>query len=359
MISIKHLEHLRSGGSGIHDINLEVEQGEQVVLIGPSGSGKSTLLHCINLLNHPQSGEIIINGKNILETGTDMVEVRKKIGMTFQEFTLFSHKTLLENVMMGPHDLLGLSKEDAIDRAEQYLKLVGLWEKKSSYPEELSGGQKQRGEIARCLAMEPDILLLDEPTSALDSVSAGEVQAVIRQLASEGRTMIIVTHDLEMCRNIGSRVVVIKDGRILEEGTPEDIFEQPKYEETWNFVQQLRTLHFEITSRNFDLYELNARIEQFGHNYFLTEKQIRNMELVIEELVFHSIMENTDHIQINVQYFGAIHSAEMEFIYGGKELNPFDNDDEDLLSMLLVRPLTSDVQYEYTEQNYLKFLLQF
>ncbi len=359
MIELKGLSCRIAGNQVLHDISCQVNPGDVIALIGPSGAGKSTLLRCINLLEKPESGEVWIRGTNILEAGTDIQEIRKHIGMVFQSGSLFSHRMLIENVMMGPVDLLGKEKQAAFDTAKQYLKTVGLGEKLYAYPDELSGGQRQRGEIARCLAMEPDILLLDEPTSALDISMRGEVQAVINRLAGGGRTMMLATRDFRFCRNVANRIFYVDEGTIYEEGTPEEIFEHPKREKTRAYVRQLRSFRYVITSRDFDLYALNAGIESFCRDYFLTAKQVRNLELVLEELVIHTLLAHTDRITIEIRYFEDDGSVQVLLLYDGPPLNPFRNEEEDVLSMLLVRQFADQEEYHYeNEQNRLSFRLR-
>ncbi len=358
MIKFQNMNCIFESGEGLKDINTEVNKGDIIAVIGPSGSGKSLLLRCINLLQRPTGGQILINGQNILDSETDIYEIRKHIGMVFQAFTLFSHKTLLENVMMGQIDLLSKDKNEAFEQAKKYLQMVGLGEKLHFYPDELSGGQKQRGEIARCLAMNPDILLLDEPTSALDSSMAGEVQAVINRLAQAGLTMMIVTHDFQFCRNIATRVFYMDGGQIYEQGTPEEVFDHPKKERTAAFVQNLRSLKYDIESKDFDLYELNARMESFGRDYFLSKNSIRNLELVIEELVIHNLLNYTSQIHLDIQYYEATQSLAIRLVYSGNPFNPFDNDEEDILSMLMVRQFSSDIEYRYLKNNILKFQIR-
>ena len=200
MISIKHLSKSFGSVTPLKDVNAEIQQGEVITVIGPSGTGKSTLLRCLNLLETPTSGEILVDGVNILEKGADIQALRRKMGMVFQSFNLFSHLMVMENLMLGPVDLLGRSRQEAYDRGMELLELVGLRDKALAYPDELSGGQKQRVAIARTLAMDPEIILFDEPTSALDPTMVSEVLGVIRRLAQEGMTMMIVTHEMKFAR---------------------------------------------------------------------------------------------------------------------------------------------------------------
>lgn len=223
----------------LKELNIEIEDGEVVCLIGPSGSGKSTFLRCLNLLEVPTSGEITVDGYLLTDKKTNINLVRQNIGMVFQHFNLFPHLTVLENITFAPTDLKKLSAEDAKQRAIELLKTVGLEDKKEVYPESLSGGQKQRVAIARALAMNPDVMLFDEPTSALDPEMVGEVLAVMKQLAKDGMTMVIVTHEMGFAKEVADRVIFTADGHFVEEGTPEQVFEHPQHERTQDFLNKV------------------------------------------------------------------------------------------------------------------------
>ena len=223
----------------LHDINLKVKSGEVVCLIGPSGSGKSTLLRCINKLNDFTDGDVIIDGISINDKKIDLNKMREKIGMVFQHFNLFPHLTVLENITLAPVMLKIMSKETAKEKAKELLKKVGLENKINSYPSQLSGGQKQRVAIARSLAMNPEMILFDEPTSALDPEMIGEVLEVMKKLAEDGMTMIIVTHEMRFAKEVADRIIFMENGRILEEGTPEDIFIRPSNIRTINFLNKV------------------------------------------------------------------------------------------------------------------------
>jgi polar amino acid transport system ATP-binding protein len=220
-------------------ISFTVNKGEVVCLIGPSGSGKSTLLRTTNGLETIESGQIFFEGSPLPTAPREVQHVRRRMGMVFQSFELFPHKTALENITMGPSKVLGLSKAETHERATKLLAKVGLAEKASSFPVNLSGGQQQRVAIARALAMEPDVMLFDEPTSALDPETVGEVLTVMKQLASEGMTMVVVTHEMTFARKVANWVVVFEEGKILEEGPPEQIFDNPLMDRTREFLAHL------------------------------------------------------------------------------------------------------------------------
>ncbi|MBQ8184542.1 MAG: amino acid ABC transporter ATP-binding protein [Lachnospiraceae bacterium] len=223
----------------LNGIDTHISKGEVVCVIGPSGSGKSTFLRCLNLLEEPTGGQIIFEGKDITAPKTDIAKVRQKMGMVFQQFNLFNNLSIMENITVGPMRVKGMSKEAAEAKAYELLDRVGLREKAASYPRELSGGQKQRIAIVRARAMEPDVMLFDEPTSALDPEMVGEVLDVMKALAKEGMTMVIVTHEMGFAKEVGDRVLFIDEGVILEEGTPEEIFNDPRNPRTQEFLSKV------------------------------------------------------------------------------------------------------------------------
>ena len=239
MIHVKDLKKSYGKNNVLNGINEHIKKGEVVVIIGPSGSGKSTFLRCLNLLEEPTSGEIIFEGKNITDKKIDINKTREKMGMVFQHFNLFPHKTVLENITLAPIKVKGIKVEDANKKAIELLKLIGLEDKKDTYPASLSGGQKQRIAIARSLAMEPDVLLFDEPTSALDPEMVGEVLNVMKDLAKKGMTMVVVTHEIGFAREVGDRILFIDGGKILEEGTPEEVLNNPKNDRTKDFLSKV------------------------------------------------------------------------------------------------------------------------
>ena len=220
-------------------VDAVIDHGEVVVVIGPSGSGKSTFLRSLNLLEIPTGGEIYVDGHNILAKGANVDLHRQKMGMVFQHFNLFPHMTILRNMTIAPMKLLGKSREDAESLAMELLEKVGLADRAGAYPSQLSGGQKQRVAIVRALCMQPDVMLFDEPTSALDPEMVGEVLEVMKSLAHDGMTMIVVTHEMGFAREVGSRVIFMADGRIIEEGTPDEMFEHPKSDRLKTFLAKV------------------------------------------------------------------------------------------------------------------------
>lgn len=223
----------------LRDINVHISQGEVIAVIGPSGSGKSTFLRCLNRLEEPTSGSIFIDGVDIMARNTNINQIRAKLGMVFQNFNLFPHKTVLDNIMLAPIKVKNISKENAQNKAMELLKRVGLQDKKNAYPNQLSGGQKQRIAIARALAMEPEIMLFDEPTSALDPEMIKEVLDVMIDLARDGMTMMIVTHEMGFAKNVASRVLFMNEGTVLEDKPPHELFENPTHSRTKEFLYKV------------------------------------------------------------------------------------------------------------------------
>lgn len=239
MIKINNLIKTFGDLEVLKGISTEISKGEVISIIGPSGSGKSTFLRCINMLEEPTAGEILINGENILDRSVNINVIRQKVGMVFQHFNLFPHKTVLENITIGPIKLKGMSQNEADELGIKLLEKVGLADKKDVYPNKLSGGQKQRVAIARALAMNPEVILFDEPTSALDPEMIGEVLEVMKDLAKEGMTMLVVTHEMGFARTVGNRIFFMDRGVILEDGNPTEIFENPKNERTKEFLEKV------------------------------------------------------------------------------------------------------------------------
>jgi len=305
MITVKHLSKTFYNGGApltvLRDVNCEIKKGEVISIIGPSGTGKSTFLRCINLLETPSSGEIIINGVNILDKKTDLSKVREKMGMVFQNFNLFNHLSILDNVTIGPRKLLGVSKAEAEKKAMELLRMVGLAEKANNMPSDLSGGQKQRVAIARCLSMNPEIILFDEPTSALDPTMVGEVLSVIRQLAQQGMTMLIVTHEMKFAKDVSTRIFFMNEGIIYEEGSPEVIFNKPSKPATTAFINKIRGINVKISSNDCDMPGIEASIDQFCMKYAVKEEIIERAKTVVREMIT-SVLPITSETVLHVDY---------------------------------------------------------
>jgi polar amino acid transport system ATP-binding protein len=239
MVHVKNLKKNFGKLEVLKDISVDIAEGEVVVLLGPSGSGKSTFLRCLNQLEIATSGTIVVDGNDVTDKNTDINKVRENIGMVFQHFNLFPHKTVLENIMMAPVELKLMTKSEAKDKGMQLLRRVGMESKADAYPSQLSGGQKQRVAIARALAMNPDVMLFDEPTSALDPEMVGEVLNVMQELAADGMTMVVVTHEIGFAREVADRIIFMDAGYIVEEGTPEEVIAHPKEARTIDFLNKV------------------------------------------------------------------------------------------------------------------------
>lgn len=241
LIKVENLQKYYKGGEikALDGINTEIKKGEVVVVIGPSGSGKSTFLRCLNLLEVPTGGSIFFEGTDITDEKTDINIHRQKMGMVFQHFNLFPHMTILKNMTIAPMKLLKKSEKEATEKAMQLLRRVGLEDRANAYPSQLSGGQKQRIAIVRALCMEPEVMLFDEPTSALDPEMVGEVLEVMKQLAHDNMTMVVVTHEMGFAKEVGTRVMFMADGKQVEEGTPEEIFDHPKSDRLQQFLAKV------------------------------------------------------------------------------------------------------------------------
>ncbi|MEI6691850.1 MAG: ATP-binding cassette domain-containing protein [Chlorobium sp.] len=348
MIKIEHLSKSFGNLEVLKDVSVEIKTGEVISIIGPSGTGKSTFLRCINLLDRPSGGSIRIDGVDILDPKTDVPKIRQKMNMVFQSFNLFFHLSVLDNLSIGPIKLLGKTKEEAEQKSRDLLKLVGLAEKADSYPDELSGGQKQRVAIARCMAMDPKIILFDEPTSALDPTMVSEVLSVIRRLAKDGMTMAIVTHEMDFARDVSNRVLYMDDGIIYEEGTPEQIFDNPQKEKTRTFINRIRSFSYHIASPDYDLYALNAEIQLFCEKQILPIKTRQNLTLLIEEMlrIFNPLLAVTQ-LEIAFAYSEKNDSLEVVFESTGEAVNLLD---KNLLpetpGLTIIRSVTGSIDYK-------------
>ena len=290
LIEIRHVRKEFANVVPLKDVNATIEKGEVVSIIGPSGTGKSTLLRCINRLETPTSGEILVDGVNMCDPSTDLPGMRRKMGMVFQDYNLFEHKLVVENLMMAPIDLLGMGKQEAWDQSMELLNMVGLKDKAEAWPHELSGGQRQRVAIARSLSMNPTILLFDEPTSSLDPTMELEVLSVIKDLAERGLTMLVVTHAARFAKEVSSRVFFMDRGEIWEEGTPTQIFENPQRPETHDFVFRVRSWAYSINSLSFDFPGMMASLQVYCARQYLGIRAANACESLVEEIVVNQLV---------------------------------------------------------------------
>jgi polar amino acid transport system ATP-binding protein len=347
MISIHHLSKRYGDLEVLKDISVDIQAGEVISIIGPSGTGKSTFLRCLNLLDQPTGGEILVEGQNILDKNTDISKIRQRMNMVFQSFNLFAHLTVLENLTLAPIKLLQKNRQEAEQNAMELLKLVGLAEKAHFFPDELSGGQKQRVAIARCLAMKPEVILFDEPTSALDPTMVSEVLSVIRKLAKDGMTMLIVTHEMSFARDVSSRVFYMDQGGIYEEGTPEEIFEKPRFDRTRQFIHRIRNFNYRIASKDFDFYALNAEILQFCEKQLIAKASRDRLLLVVEEVVwiYQPFLENMV-VDLTIAYSEKNDTLELIASSEGDAFNYLESDNlPDEIGLNLIKHLTSHIEY--------------
>ena len=336
LIEVKNLCKSFGNLKVLNDVNLSIDEGERIAIIGGSGCGKSVFLRSLELLETPDSGKIFIDGEEITARRASVNQIRRKMGMVYQKFYLFSHLDVLENLCLAPVKLLGMSRAEAEANAVEWLKKVGLASKIHSMPENLSGGQQQRIAICRSLMMSPKVLLFDEPTSALDPTMVGEVLAMIRMLAKQNMTMIIVTHEMNFAREVASRVLFFADRGIYEQGTPSEIFDNPKGEKTIAFIRKLKYFSYDITDRNFDLMEMQGGIRLFTEKYGIGNALAYRLELCSEELVYEMLngcydaSEDSVNIGLEISYSEADSSVVMNIVSGGKQFNPFEHEDDDI-----------------------------
>ena len=353
MITVSHLSKTFYDPDGsalqvLKDVSCDIHPGEVISIIGPSGTGKSTFLRALNLLDPPTGGSIVVDGENILEKGYPVHKLRQKMGMVFQNFNLFSHMTVLENVMYAPCKIRKESVEKAREEGLSLLRKVGLAEKADVYPSLLSGGQKQRVAIARCLAMKPEVILFDEPTSALDPTMVGEVLSVIRQLAKEGMTMIIVTHEMKFARDVSTRVFFMFDGYIHEEGTPHQIFDAPQRSATKAFVQRIRKEVFDVQGEDFDFLDMESRIRRFCIKYNIAEKTEPALQACI--LMLDKVMADYFPMTVRITHSEMSDETALDFMVEGLQASPLKEGENASLEKL--RSLCQEIVEEPTTRGF-------
>ena len=342
IISVNHLQKQFGTLKVLKDVCTDIHRGEVISVIGPSGTGKSTFLRCLNLLEKPTGGSIMIDGKDLLASDADVLAIRQKMGMVFQSFNLFNGMTIMENITFAPMKLLKKTRDEAERDAVKLLQLVGLAEKADAYPEQLSGGQKQRIAIARALAMHPEILLFDEPTSALDPTMVSEVLGVMRTLAKNGMTMIVVTHEMRFARDVSSRVFYMDEGIIYEDGKPEQIFNSPSKEKTRIFINQIRECTYDIHSHGYDYYEMTAKVRAFCEKYNIDNSVIDRIEHVIEEILLMLDTDKGARVRVNYSEKNADVEVDVSAFYRLPEdfLTQEDND----IQIAIIKGMSKSVE---------------
>ena len=347
MIELIGLEKTYTNHSILKDVNVTVNDGDVISIIGPSGSGKSTLIRCINMLEKPTGGKILLDGVDITAPGYDVTQARRRMGMVFQSFNLFGHLTVIENVMIAPMDILKKSKQEAYETGMALLKRVGMEGREFKYPDQLSGGQKQRVAIARTLAMDPQVILFDEPTSALDPTMVGEVQAVIKDLAETGRTMLIVTHEMKFARSICSRVFYIDQHTIYEEGTPEQIFDHPQKELTRRFIRQLKVFEFQVDRKDIDFDEIGMRIDRYclenGIGAWMKYRIRLAVDETLQQLLAHLL--GVTPVNVSIEFDPSESRASVNVSYGGERFDPADSQQE--FSYMVLSRTSDGISYSY------------
>ncbi len=353
IISIRHLSKAYGNVVPLGDIHADIKRGEVIAIIGPSGTGKSTLLRCLNRLEEPTSGTVLVCGEDESAKDCNLSKLRQKMGMVFQSFNLFNHLNVIDNIMYGPLNVLGLSEKEAYERGMKLLRTVGLEDKELSYPDELSGGQKQRIAIARTLAMEPEIILFDEPTSALDPTMVGEVVAVIKRLAQEGMTMLIVTHEMRLARSVSSRIFYLDQGVIYEDGTPDQIFDHPEKERTRRFINALDGIQKTFRKSTLDYLGFLTEINEFALRKMFTPKLLYRVQAVLEEIYLQTmlpVLDDWTEVQFTLDYSEKKNLCEIEFRWAAAPINPLPDMDE--ISRKLAEHAAKDIEYRYTEDGY-------
>ena len=343
----------------LHRVDLDVREGERIAIIGGSGCGKSVFLRCLNLLEVPDEGSVAIAGQEITARGADVDRIRREMGMVFQKFHLFSHYNVLDNLCLAPTRLLGMGRKEAEEKAMNLLSQVGLSAKSRAFPGVLSGGQQQRIAICRALMMEPKVLLLDEPTSALDPTMVGEVLAVIRMLAKQGLTMLIVTHEMKFAQEVANRILFFADQGIYEQGTPEEIFDHPKRELTVSFIRKHTFFSYEIQWRSeFDLMKLQGGVWNFTEKYGIGKKRSYHLQLSCEELVYEFFRGSFDDreevsVRLDIIYAQALDCIVLEVISGGAAYDPFlaesqdESEDMDHIGITLLKKSVKSFSYAW------------
>lgn len=351
MLEIRNIRKQYENSLPLSDISTVINDGDVVAIIGPSGTGKSTLLRMINLLEEPTSGDIILNGEKITADDYKKEDARKKMTMVFQSFNLFNHLSVIENLVEPQIDILHKTKQEAFNIAMEALEKVGLKGHYLSYPSSLSGGQKQRVAIARALVMQPEVILFDEPTSALDPRMVGEIQEIIKKLAEEGKTMIIVTHDMKLAEEVSNRVLYLDQGIIYEDDTPEEIFHNPKRSRTKAFIENLTVLKYSIHD-NFNYEDANNTFDNYINSLSIKNRTANHIRSLLDELIYEILIN--DYKCKNVLLLASYDKKTGKFIvkvkYDGKLSNALFGYDE---ARSIVKSFASEIEHKpISEENY-------
>ena len=362
LIEVRGLKKSYGSLEVLKGIDLTVEQGERIAIIGGSGCGKSTFLRTLELLERPDAGQIFIDGQEITARGANVDRIRRSMSMVYQKFNLFSEMNVMDNLCLAPVLRKRMTRPEAEKRAMELLHQVGLASRARDWPSVLSGGQQQRIAICRCLMMEPKVMLFDEPTSALDPTTEGEVLAVISMLSRQNMTMLIVTHKLSFARHVADRVLFFADGGIYEQGTPSEILNHPKRDKTIAFIRKIKFFTFDIRERHFDLMAMQGGILQFVQKYDIERELIYPIQLCCEELVFDYLNhcfpggERVD-IHLEVSYAQTDESVWIHISSGGRSYNPFEESDN-VMAVSLIRQITQRITHQFVqERNQLTIVL--
>jgi polar amino acid transport system ATP-binding protein len=343
ILSVENVTKRYGDNTILENVSFDVEQGEVISIIGPSGTGKSTLLRGLNFLDPPTRGSVYFKNSKLSKRNID--KARRKMVMVFQNFGLFANMNVLQNITVGRTALLKKSANEAEEKANELLKTVGLSERARHYPHQLSGGQKQRVAIARCLAMDPDVILFDEPTSALDPTMVGEVTAVIRNLAKSGMTMLIVTHEMEFAKNISNRVFFMDERGIYESGTPQEIFDNPQKPKTRSFIFKIKTFAFSAKSRDFDFIAMLNGIDDFCFRYAVDDKAANRLRLIAEELVLNIVMPSFEECELMISFPESRDAYHLSLTYPGENKDATAAGDD--LPAILVRNSAKNIEHAY------------
>lgn len=347
LISVRGLCKSYGQNEVLTNVSVDINRGDVISIIGPSGCGKSTFTRCLNFLDPPTAGEVYFDGELVTGDAKSLQALRRKMGMVFQSFNLFSNMTIVENAMFGQVNLLGKSRQEAYDRAMDLLDTVGLGHKSLSYPDELSGGQKQRAAIARTLAMQPEAIIFDEPTSALDPTMVGEVLGVMMNLAEQGTTMLIVTHEMNFARNVSNRIFYMDEKGLYEDGTPEQIFENPLRPKTRDFIFHVKTFNYEICNGAFDYYEMINQAALFMRKQLFDMARMDRVIHVLEEVVNHCVLEAGDGLRtlMTLRYTEKTDELEVVFMDPSRKAD-YAYDEMDELARKVVEAYSNSVEAE-------------